>query len=64
MKTSLPARMVRLPLALIVKATRKRFAFKLFVLWYGVTLYFCQGSDFEEDGGGEAAVDMGFKIEP
>jgi hypothetical protein len=23
-----------------------------------------QGSDFEEDGGGEAAVDMGFKIEP
>jgi hypothetical protein len=56
--------MVRLPLALIVKATRKRFAFNLFFLWYGVTLYFCQGSDFEEDGGGEAAVDMGFKIEP
>ncbi len=25
---------------------------------------FYQGSDFEEDGGGEAAVDMGFKIEP
>jgi hypothetical protein len=55
--------MVTLSLTLIVKATRKRFAFNSF-FGYGVTLYFCQGSDFEEDGGGEAAVDMGFKIEP
>ncbi len=49
---------------LIMKVTRKRLGALNLFFWYGVTLYFCQGSDFEEDGGGEVAVDMGFKIEP
>ena len=55
---------IKLLTALMAIVTRTRWAALNFDLNWRRSFPIVQGSDFEEDGGGEAAVDMGFKIEP